>query len=122
MLAHGGRRITTCTFDATRTCSVPSGHAWGLWFLFTVAGVVTAIVYYALTEGRTGQTVGKRALSVRVVDAYTGAPIGAGRAIGRYFGRIVSFIPCFLGYLWMLWDPNKQTWHDKMVSSYVISD
>ena len=72
-------------------------------------------------EGTTGQTLGKRALSVRVVDAHTGAPSGVGRAIGRYFARIISAIPCFLGFLWMLWDPNKQTWHDKMVGSFVVS-
>ena len=72
-------------------------------------------------EGRTGQTVGKRALGVRVLDARTGTPIGVGRAIGRHFGKIISAIPCGLGYLWMLWDPNKQTWHDKMVGSYVVT-
>ncbi len=25
-----------------------------------------------------------------------------------------------LGYLWMLWDDDKQTWHDKMVRSIVV--
>ena len=93
-----------------------------MWFLVTVAGVVAAILYYGLTEGRAGQTIGKRALGVKVIDTYTGAPIGVGRAIGRYFAKILSAIPCLLGYLWMLWDPNKQTWHDKMVNSYVVSD
>jgi uncharacterized RDD family membrane protein YckC len=122
VLATGPKRTTTCSFDASLTCTVPAGKAWGLAFLFSVAGRVAAILYYGLLEGRTAQTLGKRALSIRVVDAYTGAPIGVGRAIGRYFGRIVSAIPCFLGYFWMLWDPNKQAWHDKMVGSYVVSD
>jgi hypothetical protein len=27
---------------------------------------------------------------------------------------------CYLGYLWMLWDDQKQTWHDKIVDSAVI--
>ncbi|MEY4173609.1 MAG: hypothetical protein RI900_774, partial [Actinomycetota bacterium] len=26
----------------------------------------------------------------------------------------------YLGYLWMLWDGEKQTWHDKVVGSIVI--
>ena len=85
-------------------------------------GLAAGVLYYGLMEGRTGQTVGKRALSVKVVDARTGTPIGVGRAIGRHFAKILSAIPCFLGYLWMLWDPQKQTWHDKMVGSYVVSD
>ena len=27
---------------------------------------------------------------------------------------IVSAVVLLLGYLWMLWDPEKQTWHDKV--------
>ena len=26
----------------------------------------------------------------------------------------------YLGYLWMLWDDKKQTWHDKVVGSSVV--
>ena len=78
-------------------------------------------MYYALTEGRTGQTLGKKALGIKVIDTYTGAPIGGGRAIGRYFAKILSGALCFLGFFWMLWDPNKQTWHDKIVRSYVVT-
>ena len=73
VLSHGPKTYRTCTFDASLMCRSPSGSAWGLWFLITVAGFVAAILYYGLMEGRTGQTLGKRALSVRVVDAYTGA-------------------------------------------------
>lgn len=92
-----------------------------MWGLITLAGIVAAILYYGLLEGRTGQSLGKRALGITVLDTRTGAPIGVGRAIGRYFAKILSTIPCLLGYLWMLWDPNKQTWHDKIVSSYVVT-
>ena len=31
-----------------------------------------------------------------------------------------SGIPCFLGYFWMLWDSEKQTWHDKMAITVVV--
>jgi uncharacterized RDD family membrane protein YckC len=32
----------------------------------------------------------------------------------------VSFVVFFIGYLWMLWDSNKQTWHDKAAGSVPI--
>jgi uncharacterized RDD family membrane protein YckC len=32
----------------------------------------------------------------------------------------VSQLALLLGYLWMLWDPNKQTWHDKVAQSVVV--
>ena len=77
--------------------------------------------YYAYLEGSpSGQTVGKRAMGIRVVDIDGGGAIGPGRALIRYVGRIVSAIPCLLGYFWMLWDSEKQTWHDKFAATVVV--
>jgi uncharacterized RDD family membrane protein YckC len=76
--------------------------------------------FIALEGGRSGQTVGKRLAQIRVADATTGEPIGLGRAVVRHVGRWVSGIALGLGYLWMLWDPRRQTWHDKMSGSLVI--
>jgi uncharacterized RDD family membrane protein YckC len=79
------------------------------------------IAYFGYFEGSpSGQTIGKRALGIRVVDFATGGPIGFGRAVVRFVGRYVSAIACFLGYLWMLWDKEKQTWHDKFASDVVV--
>ncbi|MGZ8783025.1 MAG: RDD family protein [Gaiellaceae bacterium] len=78
--------------------------------------------YYTYFEGSSGQTLGKNALGIRVVDIAGGGSIGYGRAFIRYIGRIVSALPLFLGYLWMLWDGEKQTWHDKFARSVVVPD
>lgn len=67
-----------------------------------------------------GQTLGKRALSIRVIDYRTGGPIGFGRGAIRYVGRILSSIPIALGFLWMIWDREKQTWHDKVATTVVV--
>ena len=85
------------------------------------AAVVAGVIYFAKLEGGpSGATVGKRALSVKVVDKYSGGPIGTGRGVGRYFARILPAIVCYLGYLWTLWDPEKQTWHDKIATDVVV--
>ena len=34
--------------------------------------------------------------------------------------RIVSGFVCLLGYLWMLWDRERQTWHDKVANTVVV--
>lgn len=79
------------------------------------------LAYYAYLEGSpSGQTVGKKLLNIRVIDFNGGGPIGPGRALLRYVGRIISAIPCGLGYFWMLWDANKQTWHDKIAATVVV--
>lgn len=83
--------------------------------------LIGAITYYTMLEGGpTGQTLGKKALGIRVYDARSGGPIGYGRAFIRYLGRIVSGIVLLLGYFWMLWDKEKQTWHDKMAGAVVV--
>ena len=84
-------------------------------------GILVAIAYYTYFEGgETGQTLGKRTLGIRVVDFETGGPIGYPRGFIRYIGRYVSAIVLLLGYLWMLWDREKQTWHDKFAGSVVV--
>ena len=89
----------------------------------SVLMLVVGIGYYAgLEGGRTGQTLGKKAMGIRVIDANNGGPIGFGRGVIRYFGRIISAIPLGLGYWWMLWDPEKQCWHDKFASDYVVPE
>ena len=61
-------------------------------------------------------------LGIRVIDVRDnpGQPIGYSRAFIRWLVSIVSTIVIFLGYLWMLWDPQKQTWHDKAAASVPI--
>jgi uncharacterized RDD family membrane protein YckC len=82
---------------------------------------VLGIVYYGWLEGSaSGQTVGKRGMGIRVYDLRGRGPIGLGRGIGRYFARILSALPLFLGYFWMIWDGEKQTWHDKLVGTVVV--
>jgi uncharacterized RDD family membrane protein YckC len=85
-------------------------------------GTLLGLVYYTYFEGSSGQTVGKKALGIRVIDLSGGGPIGYGRAFIRYIGRFVSAIVIFLGYLWMLWDKEKQTWHDKFANSVVVPE
>lgn len=87
--------------------------------VIAVSFLVSAF-YFAIMEGVKGATLGKMALGLRVVDIRTGQPVGIGRGFGRFFGRFLSSIPLNLGYLWMLWDNRKQTWHDKMTSAVVI--
>ncbi len=79
------------------------------------------LAYIVYLEGSpSGQTIGKRAMNIRIVDADNGGPIGYGRAVVRYLSHILSAIPCLLGFFWMLWDKDKQTWHDKLSSSIVV--
>jgi uncharacterized RDD family membrane protein YckC len=99
--------------DGSASYSI-SGGAAGITLLIQIA-------YYTYLEGgASGQTLGKKLLGIRVIDFNNGGPIGYGRAAIRWIGRLVSALPCLLGYFWMLWDKNKQTWHDKFAASLVV--
>lgn len=84
-------------------------------------GTLLSVAYFTYFEGAAaGQTLGKRALGIRVIDLKAGGSIGYPRAFVRWLGRIVSALPLLLGYLWMLWDKEKQTWHDKFANAVVV--
>ena len=98
-----------------------AGASAGVVLLYWLLSIALPLAYYTYFEGGdTGQTIGKKAMSIRVVRQQDGRPIGWGAAVGRYFARILSAIACFLGFLWMLWDPEKQTWHDKLTNTLVV--
>ncbi|MGH9031077.1 MAG: RDD family protein [Acidimicrobiia bacterium] len=84
-------------------------------------GIVVGVAYSVFFIGSgSGQTVGMKILNIRVVDTETGGRIDYGRAFIRYLVSIASGFACLIGYLWMLWDPEKQTWQDKVASTYVV--
>jgi uncharacterized RDD family membrane protein YckC len=87
-----------------------------------VLAIVISAGYFSYFEGGpTGQTLGKRVMGIRVYDfSSTGGPIGYGRGLIRWLGRIVSSFVCYLGYFWMLWDKEKQCWHDKIATTVVV--
>lgn len=83
--------------------------------------IVVSIVYFTVMIGSPrGQTVGQMAMGIRVIDFNTGGPIGYGRAFIRWLVAIVSGVVLLLGYLWMLWDKEKQCWHDKAANDVVV--
>ena len=86
-----------------------------------VLGLLIAVAYFTYFEGGpAGAAPGKRMMGICVVDIGTGAPIGYWRAFVRYLGRAVSSLVFLLGYLWMLWDREKQCWHDKFAGDVVV--
>jgi len=80
-----------------------------------------AMAYPIVLEGRPeGQTIGKKALGIRVVRRANGAPLGYGLSIGRFLARLAEGFTFGLGLLWAAWDPLHQTFHDKMAGTLVV--
>ncbi|HEY5023580.1 MAG TPA: RDD family protein [Acidimicrobiales bacterium] len=88
--------------------------------------VLFVIIYTtACTGSQRGQTVGMTVVHARAVDAVTGAPIGYGRALGRVVVEYVLFVlliaPWVFDMVFPLWDSRRQTLHDKVTNTVVIT-
>ena len=82
--------------------------------------MIGAIYFTLLDGGPSGQTLGKKALGIRVISLKEGGSIGYGRGFVRWLVQnFLSWI-FLLGYLWMLWDKEKQCWQDKAAGSVVV--
>ncbi|MET7567909.1 RDD family protein [Streptomyces sp. NPDC005492] len=77
-------------------------------------------IWQLIQEGKTGQTVGKKALGIRLVRESDGQPLGVGMAFVRRLAHFVDSIACYLGWLWPAWDAKRQTFADKIIGSIVI--
>lgn len=93
--------------------------AGGAALLVALALLVGYFLYDTLMTSRTGATLGKRAAGIEVRTASGDLP-SFGRCTGRFFARYLSGLPLSLGYLWVLWDPQRQTWHDKLCGTVVL--
>ena len=83
-------------------------------------GFVVMVVLYLRALAKSGQTWGRRIVGIKVVRVDNGLAPGWGKAIGRSLFSYISSWLFYLGYLWMIWDSDKQTWHDKVAGTYVV--
>ena len=81
--------------------------------------------YFVLIGGflAQGLTPGKYIMHLRVIDVRTHQAAGLWTMIIReVFGKFVSGMAFYLGYLWILIDPNSQTWHDRLAQTVVVRE
>ena len=104
-------------------CSIPAailGTAIGGSNLSNLFQSITTIVLLSYWIGKSGGTPLRARLGVLVLDENNGSYIGFNRALGRTLMSFVSALVVMLGYIWLLWDPKRQTWHDKVAKSVVV--
>ena len=85
----------------------------------SVVMTLLVIGYFTFFWTLVGFTPGKAILGLKVVRR-NGSHVSFGRSLLRFFAYWISAIPLFLGFLWVLWDPNRQSWHDKIAGTQVL--
>jgi uncharacterized RDD family membrane protein YckC len=103
------------------------GKLFGALWVIVVITAAISFVYDSVQHAKWGQTLGKRAMSTRVVSAYDRSPVTGGAAARR--AAVYALIPvipligsffALLNELWLLWDRRRQCLHDKAAQTIVI--
>lgn len=78
--------------------------------------------YLGYLSGTHGITPGRAIAKTKLVSAETGQVIGVGAGIARQAAHLLDTVILYLGWLFPLWDAQKQTLADKIVKTMVIDN
>ena len=92
--------------------------------LFPVASLAVGLYNRVYLVSKQGFSIGQGVVKVKVIDA-NGHCLSQGTALIRLLAQVaMGFVPMLplLDLLWPLWDPYRQTLHDKAVGCYVVNN
>ena len=101
-----------------------SGGVCLMLVLFPLAWLVVGIYNRVILVAQRGYSLGMGVMKIKVVDG-RGQLLTQSAAVIRLLAQIgIALFPFggFIDLLWPLWDPERQTLHDKAVGSYVINN
>lgn len=79
------------------------------------------IVYQTFFVMQYGATLGKIAMKIRVIEIATLQNPSFAVSLNRAIFRVISEMLFYLGFLWGVMDPARQTWHDKTARTLVVN-
>ena len=81
--------------------------------------LIVALAYFAGMWAWKGTTIGGTVLNLKVVRL-DDQPVTFVVALVRGLTSALSFIVFFLGFFWIAFDRDKQSWHDKIAGTVVV--
>ncbi|MEJ2516085.1 MAG: RDD family protein [Gammaproteobacteria bacterium] len=123
------RRLAACLYDGLLLVAVEMLAA-GAWvaasgsaaapgnLAFRSFLLVVGLLFFAGFWTR-GETLGMRAWRLRVVGP-DGHPPAWPRALGRAAAAVLSWAALGLGFLWVLVDPERRAWHDRLSGTRLV--
>jgi uncharacterized RDD family membrane protein YckC len=86
---------------------------------FARVGFLLALAYHVSFWTLKGTTLGGIICQLRLVRV-DGRPVGFPEALVRGLTGIFSLAVLGIGFLWILKDPDRQAWHDRVAGTYVV--
>ncbi len=87
---------------------------------FVLEYMAMKIIYQAFFVMQYGASLGKLAMKIRVIEIKTLQNPTVVSALNRAVVRIISESLFYIGFLWGMFDPARQTWHDKTARTLVV--
>lgn len=88
---------------------------------FVLEYIMMKVIYQAFFIMHYGASLGKILMKIRVIDIQTLDNPNVIVSLNRAVVRIFSESLFYLGFLWGMLNPNKQTWHDLSAKTLVIN-
>lgn len=88
---------------------------------FVLEYMAMKVVYQAFFVMQYGATIGKIVMKIRVIEISTMQKPNVIVALNRAVVRVVSEMMFYLGFVWGVMDPARQTWHDKSAKTLVVN-
>lgn len=89
--------------------------------MFFLEYMFMKIAYQGFFVMQYGASLGKMAMKIRVVEIKTLDNPNVLCSLNRAIFRVISEMVFYLGFLWGMLDPTRQTWHDKTAKTLVVN-
>jgi uncharacterized RDD family membrane protein YckC len=106
-------------YFASRAAHVPVAGLVPSWRYLLGYLAALGLIYAGYFTGTTGQTLGKLAFGLRVVDA-AGRPPAYLRALARALLGCLGVLTAAVGLLPMAFDPARRAFHDRLLKTRVV--
>ncbi len=94
---------------------------WPVEGLIRLYLLAVSLGYFVGSWHRGGQTLGMRAWRLRLVAA-DGGRARPRQLLRRFAAALLSWLPAGLGYLWILFDPERAAWHDRLSATVIVHE
>ena len=114
-MLYDGLLLLALSMLATALLTLPLGMPTGYRLTalqFLLFGIIPLLFFCGFWVYG-GQTLGMRSWRLKLLRV-DGTPVGWRDALKRHFAALLSWLPCGLGFIWILFDRDNLAWHDRL--------
>ena len=88
-------------------------------FIYRLVLLLLIVGFFGVSWTRSGQTLGMATWRLRV-EREDGRRLTWGDTLRRLGWALVSLLPAGLGFAWVLVDPERRAWHDRLSRTRIV--